>query len=112
MVRQSFYVVSTSASIFFILYVKPIRSLLIQRTPERFSRKREAGAFRLKERKDTTDDKNFNQTKTRIILEMLFMSLSTKRDIIIRKITHKFLMKLRWLKNKSLWDNMKLLCKK
>ena len=27
------YVVSTSAFIFFILYVKPIRSLLIQRTP-------------------------------------------------------------------------------
>lgn len=43
---------------------------------------------------------------------MLVMSLSTKRDIIIRKITHTFLMKLRWLKNKSLWDNMKLLCKK
>ena len=31
--KKSFYVVSTSASIFFILYVKPIRSLLIQRTP-------------------------------------------------------------------------------
>ena len=31
--NKSFYVVSTSASIFFILYVKPIRSLLIQRTP-------------------------------------------------------------------------------
>ena len=30
---KSFYVVPTSASIFFILYVKPIRSLLIQRTP-------------------------------------------------------------------------------
>ena len=83
-----------------------------KRQTERFSREREAGAFRLKERKDTTDDKNFNQRKTRIIFEMLVMSLSTKRDIIIRKITHKFLMKLRWLKNKSLWDNMKLLCKK
>ena len=31
--KKSFYVVSTSASIFFIPYVKPIRSLLIQRTP-------------------------------------------------------------------------------
>ena len=31
--RRSFYVVSTSAFIFFILYVKPIRSLLIRRTP-------------------------------------------------------------------------------
>ena len=31
--KRSFYVVSTSAFIFFILYVKPIRSLLIQRTP-------------------------------------------------------------------------------
>ena len=31
--KKSFYAVSTSASIFFILYVKPIRSLLIQRTP-------------------------------------------------------------------------------
>ena len=32
--KKSFYVVSTSASIFFILYLKPIRSLLSQRTPE------------------------------------------------------------------------------
>ena len=31
--KKSFYVVSTSASFFFVLYVKPIRSLLIQRTP-------------------------------------------------------------------------------
>ena len=31
--KRSFYVVSTSAFIFFILYVKPIRSLLIQRIP-------------------------------------------------------------------------------
>ena len=31
--KKFFYVVSTSASIFFILYVKPISSLLIQRTP-------------------------------------------------------------------------------
>ena len=31
--KKSFYVVSTSASIFLILFVKPIRSLLIQRTP-------------------------------------------------------------------------------
>ena len=31
--KKSFYVLSTSAFIFFILYVKPIRSLLIQRTP-------------------------------------------------------------------------------
>ena len=31
--KRSLYVVSTSAFIFFILYVKPIRSLLIQRTP-------------------------------------------------------------------------------
>ena len=31
--KKSFYVVLTSASFFFILYVKPIRSLLIQRTP-------------------------------------------------------------------------------
>ena len=31
--KRSFYVVSTTAFIFFILYVKPIRSLLIQRTP-------------------------------------------------------------------------------
>ena len=31
--KKSLYVVSTSVSIFFILYVKPIRSLLIQRTP-------------------------------------------------------------------------------
>ena len=58
-----------------------------KRQTERFSREREAEAFRQKERKDTTDDKNFNQTKTRIIFEMLVMSLSTKRDIIIRKIT-------------------------
>ena len=32
-IQKSFYVVSVSAFIFFILYVKPIRSLLIQRTP-------------------------------------------------------------------------------
>ena len=31
--KKSFYVVSTSASIVFILYVKSIRSLLIQLTP-------------------------------------------------------------------------------
>ena len=31
--KKYFYVVSTSASIFYILFVKPIRSLLIQRTP-------------------------------------------------------------------------------
>ena len=31
--KKSLYVVLTSASFFFILYVKPIRSLLIQRTP-------------------------------------------------------------------------------
>ena len=31
--EKSFYVVSTSASIFFILYMRPIRSLLIQHTP-------------------------------------------------------------------------------
>ena len=31
--KKSFYVVSTSASIFFNVYVKLIRSLLIQRTP-------------------------------------------------------------------------------
>ena len=31
--KKSFYIVSTSASIFFILYVKPIWLLLIQRTP-------------------------------------------------------------------------------
>ena len=31
--KRSFYVVSTTAFIFFILYVKPIRSVLIQRTP-------------------------------------------------------------------------------
>ena len=31
--KYSFYVVSTSASIFLILFVKPIRSLLIQLTP-------------------------------------------------------------------------------
>ena len=32
-IQKSFYVVPVSAFIFFILYVKPIRSLLIQRTP-------------------------------------------------------------------------------
>ena len=31
--KKPFYVVSTSASIFFILHLKPIRSLLIQRAP-------------------------------------------------------------------------------
>ena len=36
--NKSFYVVSTSASIFFILYVKPIRLLLIQRSPAGSSR--------------------------------------------------------------------------